>query len=572
MMFSISKKRMSGYGWARIGFMTTVIGIFLSFCQVAGAFNIDTGNPDLKMRWDNQFRYNYGVRVHSQDQALLKNPNLDDGDRNFSKGTVTNRLDILSDFDLQYKRNYGFRVSIAGWYDQRYNDPMDNNSIGTSNNYKGGSQYLGLSDRTKKYHMGPEAELMDAFVFGKVKLGEVPVNIKVGRHALYWGESIFLSGHMNGISYSQMPLDLAKYYSTPGTEYKEFMRPLNQVSAQAQLTDTLSLSGQYFLQWEPSRYPEAGSYYGYDYLMRGGESYIYPGIGPISHGNDIEPDGTKDWGVALHWSPTALQGKVGLYYRNFSDKYPQLHFDWDNSNYFASYAQKIELYGVSFTRQILGVSVGMEYSYRRNMPLVNWGSNIYSGNPADLSLAYADKGLPGKGEVFTPRGNTHHAVLNIMTTANKTMLFDYADIMAEFTYARLDSVRSGATWFTDEEHNYTGNTIDHATRDAGGLQLYFQPKWYDVFGFPGMELSMPLTYYRGLFGNSVIQNGDAEGSGSWTAGLALDMFQRYNLTLNFIRSFGKYDVDQNGAASLFKGGGGAYEDRDWISLTFKFTL
>ena len=42
----------------------------------AQAFEIDTGNEDLAMRWDNTFRYNLGVRAQGQDQAILEQPEL----------------------------------------------------------------------------------------------------------------------------------------------------------------------------------------------------------------------------------------------------------------------------------------------------------------------------------------------------------------------------------------------------------------------------------------------------------------------------------------------------------------
>src|SRR5262245_51902889 len=69
-------------------------------CGNAGAFEIDTGNEDVRLRFDNTIRYNLGLRVESQDPALLGNPNIDDGDRNFKKnGIVNNRLDLLSEVD-----------------------------------------------------------------------------------------------------------------------------------------------------------------------------------------------------------------------------------------------------------------------------------------------------------------------------------------------------------------------------------------------------------------------------------------------------------------------------------------
>src|SRR4029450_7178100 len=80
------------------------------------AFEIPTDNPDLAIRWDNTVRYNIGMRTQSQDSNIIGSPNFDDGDRNFSNGSlVTNRFDVLSEFDFVYKRRMGFRVSGAGW-------------------------------------------------------------------------------------------------------------------------------------------------------------------------------------------------------------------------------------------------------------------------------------------------------------------------------------------------------------------------------------------------------------------------------------------------------------------------
>ena len=36
----------------------------------ASAFEFDTGNPDLTIRWDNTVRYNYGVRVENRDNKI----------------------------------------------------------------------------------------------------------------------------------------------------------------------------------------------------------------------------------------------------------------------------------------------------------------------------------------------------------------------------------------------------------------------------------------------------------------------------------------------------------------------
>ena len=70
----------------------------------AQAFEVDTGNEDWAVRFDNTVKYNYGVRTESADKRLLGTPNSNDGDYNFRKaGTnVTNRVDLLTELDVVY--------------------------------------------------------------------------------------------------------------------------------------------------------------------------------------------------------------------------------------------------------------------------------------------------------------------------------------------------------------------------------------------------------------------------------------------------------------------------------------
>ena len=196
------------------------------------AFEIDTGNPDLSIRWDNTIRYNLGLRVEGRDNNIGNSAVSDEGTYSFNTGSVvTNRIDILSELDVVYKKRVGFRVSGAGWYDGAY----DGNSASNPNpplvnipSYVN-RQY---TPYTKRFYHGPSAELLDAFVFGNFDLGTAPTSLKAGRLSLYWGESLFLGGNLHGIAYAQNPLDLQKGFATPGSEAKELFRPLGQVTAQ----------------------------------------------------------------------------------------------------------------------------------------------------------------------------------------------------------------------------------------------------------------------------------------------------------------------------------------------------
>jgi hypothetical protein len=45
------------------------IASMFGIAGAAQAFEIEVGNPDLAMRWDNTFRYNLGMRTQNQDEG-----------------------------------------------------------------------------------------------------------------------------------------------------------------------------------------------------------------------------------------------------------------------------------------------------------------------------------------------------------------------------------------------------------------------------------------------------------------------------------------------------------------------
>ena len=85
------------------------------------AFEIDTGNPDLTLRWDNTVRLNYAVRVEQRDDKIGTSPIADEGTWSFDRGdAVAQRADLLSEFDVVYRKRFGARVSAAAWVDGAY--------------------------------------------------------------------------------------------------------------------------------------------------------------------------------------------------------------------------------------------------------------------------------------------------------------------------------------------------------------------------------------------------------------------------------------------------------------------
>jgi hypothetical protein len=533
-------------------------------CGGAQAFEFDTGNPDLSVRWDNTVRANYGQRVESRDPKIGNDLKADEGTYSFDKGdAVAKRLDLLSELDVVYQKRYGFRLSGAGWYDAAYGSKARTNpAFPTIGSYVGNN----YSPYTKRFYRGPSGEVLDAFVFGGFDAGDVPVQAKLGRHTLYWGESLFLGGHLHSISYAQNPLDLQKGFATPGTEAKELFRPLNQVSAQAQLSETLSVAGQYMLEWESARYPEGGTYLGpVDFVFNGPDRQFLPA--PFStfatRGAAFEPKQRNgEYGLSARWSPAALDGTVGFYYRRFADKLPQV-LRTAPLQYNLIYADNVDLYGVSLAKNIAGISWGAEVSQRRNTPL---NSQVLTGPVV---------ARPQAGDTGGARGDTWHALLNAAGVVPKTPLFDAATWVAEVQWSQWSKVRSGANLFNaiGFSTNCSGVNADKwngcTTKNYVGTSLGFTPTWYQVF--PGVDLSAPVTYAVGLSGNAATVFGGNQGLGNYSVGMGADVQQKYRFDLKYIDFVGRYK--DNGTAVTATNGLTTYlKDRGFVSLTFKTTF
>lgn len=607
--------------------LSTMILAALAAAGSAGAAEINTGNPDLVLRWDNTIRVNLANRVEKEDPSILASPNFDDGDRNFGRGMVSERLDLLSELDLVWRDRLGFRVSAAGWYDAAYGN-LDRGSPATSNHLENGQAAVGLSDATDKYFHGPSAELLDAFVFAKFDLGGVPLNVKAGRHTVFWGEAMLSPVH--SLSYGQSALDLGKLFSVPGTETKELFLPREALSAQLQVTPTLSFAGQYFFDWEQARIPEAGSFLGFnDHLLRGGESFIFGpaavspanplGVNRLVRGTDADPDKTGDWGLSTRWSPDWLDGTLGAYYRVTADILPQGNatpavrpdtpaavcsalgrvmlnattcyinpgaatvpevVGGTIGRYAAAYADDIKVYGLSLSKNLWGTSIGADLNYRENMPLLSDTVTVLPSSFAPfapLMPAGALFAAPGDGESGGARGNTWHGVLNSFTSFGETPLWDSANLIVELTWNHWSDVTSGAAVFKGRD-NYTvigpaGTPVtpaDKVTKDFYGLAINFTPTTYQIF--PGADLSTPISYSRGLSGNSAVLLGGNEDAGSYSVGLALDLRSKYRFDLKYVDFLGEVTTNPLGMITSSGGANSLLTDRGFVVLTFKTTL
>ena len=605
--------------------------ISLAVMPAAQAFEFDIGSEDWTARFDNTFKTSYGQRVEGQNAKIANSANYNDGDKNFSVGSaVTQRVDLLTEFDVVYQRKMGFRVSAASWYDHAYDDVGSNSnpfpgqagnagnlvaarpsgSIQPGDSLNGHTaQTHGLSGYTDRYYNGPSGEILDAFVFYSTDIGEESMlSAKLGKHNMYWGETLFNAA--NGINYGQAALDLAKLYNVPGTETKELFLPRNQLSVSFTVNPELTFGAQYFLEFQNSRLPEGGTYMGgYDMLGEGADVFWLPvptalgGAGAFfgaPRGHDIKPHNSGDFGLMAKWSPQWLDGTLGFYYRNTSDTMPVVLINAPNlhqpglaglpgTEYFAAYADDIDIYGISLSKGVGPVSVGLDVNYRENMPLL---SNFTTINPT-LS-ARAEQGLvnganlisavPGHGDTGTARGKTFHVVLNGLVSFGSTPLWDSSSLAVEGAMTHLVSVDKGQQSFKGDS-SYRG--IDKVDTNAYTLAVNFNPIWFQVF--PGVDMSMPMAYNVGLKGNSAVQLGGSENAGSYSVGIAADVYQKYKFDLKYVDTFGPFNTCETGFDNNTPGSSGQYQcipgqitsqgglspllkDRGMVTASFKTTF
>lgn len=623
----------------------------------AQAFEVDTGHEDWSVRLDNTVKYNYGVRTESADKRMLATPNNNDGDYNFRKAgtTITNRVDLLTELDVIYQQRMGFRVSAANWYDKAYDNTGSNanpfvngngeqSGINPSlNGLPGTGVPLGsphLSNYAQRYYSGPSGEVLDAFVFMRTEVGEASeLSGKLGQHNLFWGETLLNPVH--SLSYGQSGLDLAKLAASPGTEAKELFVPRNQLSASFLVNPELTLGAQYFLDWDAARLPEAGTYYGgSDLVGEGAQSFLLghtgtPGLIPVQgaltnirRGHDLTPRKRGDWGVMAKWSPEWLDGTLGFYYRKSSEILPQAWLDargltvargpfgnppaglpgavgnlynsLQSATYQFAYADDIDIYGLSLSKDVGGISVGSDLNIRHNMPLSSIPAIVSAPGQGGLGNGFGllPPRLPSSGVVYeTPHdgdsmsatGDTLHWTLNGLMSIGDTPLFDSATLLGELFYSNLLKLDSHNEALYKGKGSYRG--IDKPTRDNWGIAVNFTPTWYQVF--PGVDMSLPLSINVGLDGVSPVQGGGAEDTGNYAVGVSAALYNQYFVDLKYVDSFGKaesckdgqtdgstpnaLDGEQDytcygGGYASFSGGGATTEDRGALYLTLKTTF
>ena len=320
----------------------------------------------------------------------------DDGDLNFDDGDIYSLiLKGVHDFELR-KGDFGVFLRAKYWYDQELESGT--RPHGNSANAYTPNTELAM-DGFDSFAQGSGIELLDAFVYNTFYLGEneVPLDVRIGRQVVSWGESTFIQNSINSIN----PVDVSAF-RRPGAEIKEGLLPVPLVYVSSSLTDALSIEAFYQLAWENTVIEGCGTYFSTADVAAAGcnvvtltgllddQTNMAAGLF-ITRQPDLEPDDDGQYGIALRYFAEQLAGtEFGLYYMNYHSRTPLLggvpsaneslggppgtpfipgNPLGGNPQYFAEFPEDIELFGFSFAANIKGFAISGEVSHRPDFPM-----------------------------------------------------------------------------------------------------------------------------------------------------------------------------------------------------------
>lgn len=538
-----------------------VLGMGGGMTQEVHAFRFETGNPDLRISWDNTIKYSAAARLHEPDQdvaASFENPNVDFGDLALDRTLINNRFDLLSDFDLAY-RNSGLRISGAAWYDtvytRRHNDFPSSVAIPNTVAALTGGRNDRNPDAMKKL-MGRKAELLDAFVYGAVDVAGMKLSGRAGKHTQLYGETLFLGA--NGIAYAQGPVDLVKAFSLPNAQFKEIAMPVGQVSGNLQLSPDLSVGAYVQYDWKPLRLPAAGSYFSpADFVGAGGDLLLTP-LGPANRIKDARGSDSGQFGARVKLRSGDYE--FGVYGARYHEKAPIPVWDLTTAGRFGSgayrlmYAKDVDVYGASVSTVLGETNVAAEMSMRHNTPLSPLGDLVITTAP----------GTDNKRNTPYARGNTFHLNISAITVLAATPLWEGASFVGEFAYNRLLEVNRNPV-------NALGLTALNTThtRDHGAFRFVFQPEYFQVL--PGVDLQVPIGVGYGLFGRSAVFQLAPEHGGDVSIGINANIQNAWRASLTMTHYFGPEgpapSLPANGPKGTYASYKQYYADRDYISFS-----
>lgn len=382
--------------------------IAMAIALPAQAVQFDIGRYNVSV--DSTLSIGATMRTQNPDSRVLFPGNFeggegesgvaDDGNLNYDRGDLTS-LVFRGIHDISIDGgNHGAFVRFNYWYD----DVLENANVNhghTATNYTPDARLnTGAFD---SYSSGKGVNLLDAFVYTGFDIGQTPIDLRVGRQVLSWGESTFIQNGINSIN----PADV-NAVRRPGAEVREALLPIGMVSASAGLTDALSVDAFVAFEWDNTKLDGCGSFFSTVDIIGGpgcDKVTLNPEVAPgrflsdqesvaagayLTRAGDVEASNSGQWGVSTRYYSSSWDTEFGFYYVNVHNTQPIISaYDWTEAawnspqdwatgnistanvatigpRYFVEWPEDNQIWGVSFATTLSGWSWSGEVSYRPN--------------------------------------------------------------------------------------------------------------------------------------------------------------------------------------------------------------
>ena len=530
--------------------------------------------------------------------GLSTTVNMDDGNRNFRRGSlINNRASALGEFKLRWN-DYGAVFSGSAFYDAVYEKDNDNNSPDTVNKTGDHDSF----NKGARYYDGKRSRMLEAYGFADLPiLDDSILSLRFGKQLVAYGESLFFPG----VSGAMAPNDATKAF-VPGAEIKDILLPVYQAAVNLSLGLDLSVFGFYQLDWRPTEVFPVGDMFSVADLVGPGASFAYGSINPayldgcpgllpapldqlcnvggiggpllsaprtinVERQKDVRPDDDGQFGGGLRYQATSVTS-LGAYYLRYHSHNPTVKLN-PGFAYIGSVAG-IPL-DTGLINQYVPVSYNVKYfddiemiagSFSTVLEPFNVAGELIYRDGIDVSVQSIISGV--LSPIFV-RGKVYSAQLSGLYVANPHLLwYDELNLVGEAKYLYVaeadrlpdqpgvNPVRGGDQLFND--------------RKAWGYQTLAILTARNLM--PGWDLKNTVAWAHQVNGNPST-NGDfgplfGEGDRRLAITGGLQYLQNLEFSLGYNFFFGNPHKGIRG--SIVKQN--PVSDRDYVTFTIKYNL
>jgi len=569
---------------------------------------------DIAIQVNSQLSLGASWRTEGADPANVSADNggsgasstTDDGNLNFDQGDTFSQI-LKGSHDIQITAgNLGAFTRFKYWTDEELAN--GDRAHGNSGSGYAANEPLsdsGFSDNAKFSGIS----LLDAYVYGSVDVAEMPLDVRLGRQVISWGESTFIQGGMN----SSNPFDVSAL-RRPGATLKEGILPVGMAYFNLGASENLSIEAFYQYEWAKTEVDGCGTLFAADFAASGCNFVTVGGLagtddaGALATGfaaernADIEAKDGGQFGLSARYFAEALNDtEFGVYFMNIHSRVPMVNgvrsnmpgtvagtstistspvggpfvplvaatgLEINNPAYLIEFPEDLKFYGLSFATNLGGTALSGEVSYKPDTPIQINANHVLFGVLTEAPAVASGIALPFSQRVISAeagdmvKGYDLLDVTQIQVTAlqfvEQILGASRMTVIAEVGMTLVDGAEDSDFLYGRDPVFDLGVASEggYVTDTAWGYRALMALDYSDVFA--GVNLKPTMTFSHDVEGYSPVPAQQfAEGRQS----LAMAVEATYQHTYSASLAYKMFDGGEYNASS----------DKDFVSLSVGFS-